>query len=461
MVISCCSRLSVSPNGWITTDILMSWLEEVFIPGKEAIVNGRQCFLFLDNQATHVQFEFIKKCKENNIAVIGFPPHCTHALQPLDVTCFAPLKTAYLENISQYCRTHLTKHPSKEKFLGVFGEAYNKAMTPSIIQHGFRATGIYPPKRGAIPPEKMAPSKATSLNATLPVAFTPRTKGVVNYYQNHLHEKSGKEATHGSPPTTPTPQRRTRSTSLESDRPLSVHRLMLRAVDETPEASYLLDASPDTLPAPPAPVIEQLPLIEAPKATPSGLRSMTKDELVRTCLDLTSTVLDADEALTNVRKIAIRAQAQLRLAAMHNVQLNRALNQGKAEKKNRGPVINGQACVFTKDRAIKEVEERAKAAEEEARKKREKKTEQATKKAWKQRVDREYRERVEAWKLEKADFTKMKEEMKAKGHPTRSLKPPAKPTKAGVETEMEEAARNDDGGEVFDLDGVGDGDDSD
>ena len=36
--------------------------------------------------------EFIQYARDNNIIVLGYPPHCTHALQGLDVVCFVKMK---------------------------------------------------------------------------------------------------------------------------------------------------------------------------------------------------------------------------------------------------------------------------------------------------------------------------------------------------------------------------------
>lgn len=92
----------------------------------------------------HVSLDAINFCRENHIIMLGFPPHTTHRLQPLDVAIFGPLKTFY----SQVCDNFLVSHPGRaivDHDIGkLFGQAYNKAATVGNAVHGFRSTGIEP-----------------------------------------------------------------------------------------------------------------------------------------------------------------------------------------------------------------------------------------------------------------------------------------------------------------------------
>ncbi|KZS05268.1 Uncharacterized protein APZ42_031600 [Daphnia magna] len=48
--------------------------------------------LIMDNHKSHTDYHVIKFAKENGIVLLTFPPHCSHELQPLDVTVFGPFK---------------------------------------------------------------------------------------------------------------------------------------------------------------------------------------------------------------------------------------------------------------------------------------------------------------------------------------------------------------------------------
>ena len=71
------------------------------------------------------------------------PAYSSHLLQPLDVGCFAPLKKAYGNQVSDLIRNGIN-HITKLEFLPTFRVAFNASITPSNIQGGFRGAGLLP-----------------------------------------------------------------------------------------------------------------------------------------------------------------------------------------------------------------------------------------------------------------------------------------------------------------------------
>lgn len=51
--------------------------------------------LLLDNHDFHLSIEAIDLANEYAVTMLTFPPHCSHRLQPLDVSIFGPLKACY------------------------------------------------------------------------------------------------------------------------------------------------------------------------------------------------------------------------------------------------------------------------------------------------------------------------------------------------------------------------------
>lgn len=88
-------RIKVSPNGWTSDQIGLCWLQNVFILETSGQMTGRYCFLVLDGYGSHLTPEFDKTCCKNNIIPICMPSHSSDYCQPLNVSCFAPLKKAY------------------------------------------------------------------------------------------------------------------------------------------------------------------------------------------------------------------------------------------------------------------------------------------------------------------------------------------------------------------------------
>lgn len=74
--------------------------------------------------------------------MLGFPPHTTHKLQPLDVAVFGPLKTYY----SQACDSFMVNNPGRtitDYDIGkLFCESYNQTANVGNAVKGFKAYGI-------------------------------------------------------------------------------------------------------------------------------------------------------------------------------------------------------------------------------------------------------------------------------------------------------------------------------
>ena len=51
--------------------------------------------LVLDGHNLHVTLEVCKISMESGLDIISLPSHTSHALHPIDVSCFAPLKKVF------------------------------------------------------------------------------------------------------------------------------------------------------------------------------------------------------------------------------------------------------------------------------------------------------------------------------------------------------------------------------
>jgi hypothetical protein len=139
----CDWKINISDNGWTTDKIGMDWLINHFIPYTNGRTMGRYRMLILDGHGSHLTAEFDRICTENNIIPICMPPHSSHLLQPLDVSCFAVLKRQYGQLVEQRMRLGFN-HIDKIDFLTAFPEARTMAYKAETISNGFRATGLVP-----------------------------------------------------------------------------------------------------------------------------------------------------------------------------------------------------------------------------------------------------------------------------------------------------------------------------
>jgi hypothetical protein len=90
---------SVSQSGWTNDDLGVAWLKQVFDPATKRKARRRFRLLILDGHGSHVTKAFIDYCDGNRILVLVYPPHATHTLQTLDVSCFKPLSQNYSKEL--------------------------------------------------------------------------------------------------------------------------------------------------------------------------------------------------------------------------------------------------------------------------------------------------------------------------------------------------------------------------
>ncbi|CAK1582747.1 unnamed protein product [Parnassius mnemosyne] len=100
--------------------------------------------VLMDNHSSHVNLRVVEFARQNSIIIVTFPPHCSHKLQPLDVTVYGPFKTRYRIAMNEW----MLSNPGKTVTIYQVGqfvkEAYLAGFTPHNITQGFLKTGIYP-----------------------------------------------------------------------------------------------------------------------------------------------------------------------------------------------------------------------------------------------------------------------------------------------------------------------------
>ncbi|KAJ9298765.1 transcriptional regulator family: Helix-turn-helix [Paecilomyces variotii] len=174
-------RIEISDNGWTTDKIGIRWLQNVFIPQTARRSAGGYRLLILDGHGSHLTPEFDKLCSENNIIPLCMPPHSSAYCQPLDVSCFGPLKAAYGRLVQEKQRRGFN-HIDKVDFLSIYPGARTQAFSSATIKNGFRATGIVPfnPEevlgRFTIQLETPTPPGTQSTASSISLSKTPRNR---------------------------------------------------------------------------------------------------------------------------------------------------------------------------------------------------------------------------------------------------------------------------------------------
>jgi hypothetical protein len=99
--------------------------------------------LILNGHGSHSGPEFDQFCTKNSIIPLYMPPHSSHLLQPLDVSCFSPLKRAYKQEVQKQIALGIN-HIDKNEFLTIYSRVRMAALSKGNIQSAFKATGLIP-----------------------------------------------------------------------------------------------------------------------------------------------------------------------------------------------------------------------------------------------------------------------------------------------------------------------------
>ena len=137
-----CAKYECSPKGWINENIFVDWLKHFIYHSKSSLDNV--VLLILDNHNSHATLESYELCRKNGVIMLSLPPHCSHRMQPLDVTFYSTLKAAFKREWDLHIKTCHLLRITPYDLAELFNRAYSKVATIAVAVSGFKATGIQP-----------------------------------------------------------------------------------------------------------------------------------------------------------------------------------------------------------------------------------------------------------------------------------------------------------------------------
>ena len=160
--------LSGAPNGSLGLATSSGWMNsELFVVVLKHFIKhmnvspDNPAILVMDNHESHVTLATIDTARENGLIILSFPPHCSHRMQPLDVSTYGPFK----RYCNATCTDWMLSHPGRAITIydigALSGQAYYRAFVPANITAGFRKTGIYPVNRDVFTDDLLLPSAPT------------------------------------------------------------------------------------------------------------------------------------------------------------------------------------------------------------------------------------------------------------------------------------------------------------
>ena len=106
-----------SDSGWMSTEIFTHWFRHFL-----TAVPQRPLLMVFDGHKTHLGLEVIQMAIDVNVSLLKLPSHTTNRLQPLDVSCFRPLKLAWDERLIGFQRANAFKGLKKRTFVDLLSE---------------------------------------------------------------------------------------------------------------------------------------------------------------------------------------------------------------------------------------------------------------------------------------------------------------------------------------------------
>jgi hypothetical protein len=179
-----------SKSGWSNNEFALTYLKQIFDP-YTCDKASRSCrLLIIDGHQSHVNWDFLTTCNRFRILVCILPPHTTHRLQPLDVSLFQPLATAYSKGLNTLMYNgegHV--QVTKRLFWPLFRDAWKLSFTTSNIESGWRKTGLWPFNPPLILDTIKRPVTPTS-NQQTEIKNPTTVKGLRRFQQGCLQDPS-------------------------------------------------------------------------------------------------------------------------------------------------------------------------------------------------------------------------------------------------------------------------------
>ncbi|KAI1004041.1 hypothetical protein K3495_g4170 [Podosphaera aphanis] len=190
---------TTSQIGWTANRIAMGWLKTIFLP--ETKPRDQTCWriLLVDGHESHTNVDFQWECYQNKVHLVYMPPHTSHIPQPLDLSCFSPLKARYRQLIESLSTIYDTASLKKQRFTNCYNDDPHERLAVSRIKAGWRAAGLFPfnrqkglRNRFTLPTPKQRPTtpEPSSCKCKLHEIHTPRKPADVHASNQNFRDKN-------------------------------------------------------------------------------------------------------------------------------------------------------------------------------------------------------------------------------------------------------------------------------
>ena len=91
------ATMAMSNKAWMTAFLFAAWIDHFILALKTQsdISVDSPHLLIMDGHSSHITMDVICRAREVGLHLLTLPSHCSHAMQPLDVSIFKPFKGAF------------------------------------------------------------------------------------------------------------------------------------------------------------------------------------------------------------------------------------------------------------------------------------------------------------------------------------------------------------------------------
>ena len=152
---------AANKTGWMQQETFSQWFDH-FLQHIQPNSRPAPTLLIMDGHTSHTNnIDVVEKARRNNVQLLVLPSHCTHRLQPLDISFFKSLNSAYNSEVSSWLRHHPGRAVTEEEIGELFNAAYGKAASVRNAVAGFQKAGISPFRDDLFSDEDFAGSWST------------------------------------------------------------------------------------------------------------------------------------------------------------------------------------------------------------------------------------------------------------------------------------------------------------
>jgi len=130
----------VTTSGWMEDYLFESWMDKFITFVKDL---EKPVLLLCDGHNSHLTYSTVKKAQDNQIILFCLPPNTSHALQPLDVGFFAPLKSVWKKVLKEWLRESRHKNVDKSIFPSLLKKLVDQ-IDGELLKSGFNGSGLFP-----------------------------------------------------------------------------------------------------------------------------------------------------------------------------------------------------------------------------------------------------------------------------------------------------------------------------